>query len=159
MDVRDKGSEAILKGNTIRDGKQEGVSVFTKSRATLENNIITGNDLSGVEMECHAAGTLIGNTIEGNGRCKVEWTEQQLQEWSKGSRLAYHSSAGLPGVRVVEWSTATMPPGSNTIGGNGKGVTPKALDQLDQIVVDATSKVSTKRPRKTELEMLRNEEP
>ena len=33
---------------------------------------------------------------------------------------AYRSSNGFLGVRVVSHSTITMPPGSNTIEGNGK---------------------------------------
>ena len=48
----------------------------------------------------------------------------------------YRSPNGFPGVRVLNHSTVTMPPGSNTIEGNGK-----VGSSREQVTVDETSRL------------------
>ena len=74
-----------------------------------------------------------GNTIKGNGQCKIERTEEELAEWPEDMLALYHST-GLPGIHVFDHSTITMPPGSNTIEGNGK-----VGSSGEQVIVDETS--------------------
>jgi parallel beta-helix repeat protein len=135
--VQDEGSEAMLRGNRIHDGKEEGVGICDGASATLENNTITDNDFQGVIIENHATATLIGNTIKGNGQCKIERTEEVLVEWTEEDVALYRSPNGFPGVRAIDYSTVTMPPGSNTIEGNGK-----VGSDGEQVVVDETSKAN-----------------
>ena len=134
--VEGEGSEAVLRGNRIHDGKECGVLISTKASATLENNTITNNDLAGVLIDDHATTTLTGNTIKGNGQCKIERTEEVFASWPE-SRVALYRSTGFPGVRVRRRSTVTMPPGSNTIEGNGK-----VGSDGEQVMVDETSNVN-----------------
>jgi parallel beta-helix repeat protein len=133
VQVEGEGSQVVLRSNLIHDGKEEGVVICEGASATLENNTITDNDLSGVQLQLHATATLNGNTIKGNGQCKIERTEEELAMWSESRVALYRSPNGFPGVRVLNHSTVTMPPGSNTIEGNGKGSTG------EQVVVDETS--------------------
>ena len=135
VDVRDEGSEAVLRGNRIHDGKREGVFITVGASATLENNTITDNDLAGVQLQKHSTATLTGNTIKGNGQCKIERTEEELATWPESRVALYRSSNGFPGVRVVGHSTITMPPGSNTIEGNGK-----VGSSREQVTVGETSR-------------------
>jgi parallel beta-helix repeat protein len=134
--VQDEGSEAVLRGNRIHDGKSSGVVIHDGASATLENNGITENDWAGVDIDGHATATLTGNTIKGNGQCKIERTEEVLATWSESRVALYRSPDGLPGVRVVLDSTVTMPPGSNTIEGNGK-----VGSDGEQVMVDETSRL------------------
>jgi parallel beta-helix repeat protein len=136
VQVYGEGSQAVLRGNHIQDGKMFGVSVSDVASATLENNTITDNDLSGVLIADHSTATLTGNTIKGNGQCKIERTEEVLATWSESRVALYRSPDGLPGVRVVLDSTVTMPPGSNTIEGNGK-----VGSDGEQVMVDETSRL------------------
>jgi parallel beta-helix repeat protein len=115
-----EGTVAVLRGNRIYDGEANGVAIYHKASATLENNTITDNDQAGVDIYQHATATLTGNTIFGNGQCKIERTEEVLAGWREQEIALYRSSNGFPGVRWHDHSTATMPPGSNTIEGNGK---------------------------------------
>ena len=132
--VRGEGSEAVLRGNHIHDGKGDGVGIGVKASATLENNTITDNDVSGVHLQDHATATLTDNTIKGNGQCKIERTEEELVEWDEEDVALYRSPNGCPGVFVMKHSTVTMPPGSNTIEGNGK-----VGSDGEQVVVGETS--------------------
>jgi parallel beta-helix repeat protein len=135
VDVQGEGSDAVLRGNRIHDGKEMGVVISEGASATLENNTITDNDLSGVQLQLHATATLNGNTIKGNGQCKIERTEEELAEWSEARAALYRSPDGFPGVRVLSESTVTMPPGSNTIKGNGK------VGSRERVTVDETSRL------------------
>jgi parallel beta-helix repeat protein len=114
-----------------------GVFICEGASATLENNTITDNDWAGVDIYHQATATLTGNTIKGNGQCKIEQTEEELAEWSEEEIVLYRSPSGFPGVRATDHSTVTMPPGSNTIEGNGK----VGSDGV-QVVVDETSNVN-----------------
>jgi parallel beta-helix repeat protein len=134
--VQDEGSEVVLRGNSIHDGKETGVRILKGASATLDNNTITDNDLAGVIIEDHATATLTDNTIKGNGECQIERTEEELAEWPEDMLALYHST-GLPGIHVFDHSTITMPPGSNTIEGNGK-----VGSDGEQVVVDETSNVN-----------------
>ena len=127
----------MLRSNTIHDGMSTGVSINGQASATLENNTITDNDLAGVQLTRNATATLTGNTIKGNGQCKIERTEEVLATWSEAKVALYRSPDGFPGVRVVDHSTVTMPPGSNTIEGNGK-----VGSDGEQVMVDETSNVN-----------------
>ena len=102
----------------------------------MENNTITDNDLSGVQLQDHATATLTGNTIKGNGQCKIERTEEELATWLEAKVDLHRSPDGFPGVRVLIDSTVTMPPGSNTIEGNGK-----VGSSREQVMVEDTSKM------------------
>jgi parallel beta-helix repeat protein len=135
VQVQDEGSEAVLRGNRIHDGKGEGVFIVEGASATLESNTITDNDQTGVTIADHATATLTGNTITGNGQCKIELTEEKLATWPESRVASYRSPNGFPGVRVLIDSTATMPPHSNTIEGNGK-----VGSDGEQVVVDETSR-------------------
>ena len=138
MSVSGEGSEAVLRGNRIHDGKQVGVRICSAASATLENNTITDNDLAGVGIKSHATATLTGNTIKDNGQCKIERTEEELAEWSEEVMATlYRSPNGFPGVHATDHSTITMPLGSNTIEGNGK----VSSDGV-QVMVDETSNVN-----------------
>ena len=57
-----------------------------------------------------------------------------LATWSEAMIALYRSPNGCPSVRVLDHSTITMPPGSNTIEGNGK-----VDSSREQVVVDETS--------------------
>jgi parallel beta-helix repeat protein len=120
VQVGDEGSKAVLRGNSIHDGKDTGVGICKGASAILENNTITDNDQAGVDIDDHATATLTGNTIKGNGQCKIERTEEELVEWPEADIAFYRSPNGFPGVHATDHSTITMPPGSNTIEGNGK---------------------------------------
>ena len=50
----------------------------------------------------------------------------------------YRSPDSFPGVSVLRESTVTMPPGSNTIEGNGAG---KVGSNGEQVTVDETSRL------------------
>jgi parallel beta-helix repeat protein len=132
-----EGSEAMLRGNRIHDGKSSGVDIRRGASATLENNTVTDNDLAGVLIANTATATLTGNTIKGNGQCKIERTEEELAMLPEAMITLYRSPEDLPGVRVVGHSTVTMPPGSNTIEGNGK-----VGSDGKQVVVDDSSQCS-----------------
>jgi parallel beta-helix repeat protein len=132
--VRDEGSQAVLRGNRIHDGKEGGVGIYFGASATLENNTITDNDLSGVYLQDLATATLTGNTIKGNGQCKIEQTEEELADWTEDAIVLYRSPTGFSGVRAVLDSTVNMPPGSNTIEGNGK-----VGSAGEHVMVDETS--------------------
>ena len=106
-------------------------------KAIHENNTITDGDPAGVLIEDYATPTLTGNTIKGNGQCKIELTEEELATWPESRVAHYRSSNGFPGVRVLNDSTVTMPPGSNTIEGNGK--VPGSSGE--QVTVDETSRL------------------
>jgi parallel beta-helix repeat protein len=134
--VQGEGSEAVLRGNRIHDGKQVGVRICKRASATFENNTITDNDWAGVDIVDHATATLTNNTIKGNGQCKIERTEQELAGWTKTTVALYRSPNGCPGVRARRRSTVTMSPGSNTIEGNGK-----VGSDGEQVIVDETSNV------------------
>ena len=58
-----------------------------------------------------------------------------LATWPAVIASLYRSPNGCPGVIVTDHSTITMPPGSNTIEGNGKVGTDGV-----QVTVDETSK-------------------
>ena len=135
VEVNGEGSEAVLRGNRIYDGKLSGVLILNGASATLENNTITDNDWAGVDIDDHATATLTGNTIKGNGQCKIERTEEVLATWPEVMITLYRSLDGFSGVRALDHSTITMPPGSNTIEGNGK----VGSDGV-QVMVDETSK-------------------
>jgi parallel beta-helix repeat protein len=135
--VNGEGSEAVLRGNRIHDGKKEGVVICDGASATLENNTITDNDLTGFDIGGHTTATLTGNTIKGNGQCKIERTEEGLVEWDEEEIALYRSPNGFPGVYAAVHSTVTMPPGSNTIAGNGK-----VGSDGEQVMVDETSNVN-----------------
>ena len=137
MYVQGEGSEAVLRGNCIHDGKECGVLITERASAILENNTITDNDLQGVCVHDHATATLTGNTIKGNGQCKIERTEEELAKLEDDEVALYHSPNGFPGVRAMNHSTITMPPGSNTIEGNGK----VGSSSREQVVVDETSRL------------------
>jgi parallel beta-helix repeat protein len=132
--ARGEGSEAVLKTNTIRDSKDSGVLVCEKAKATLENNTIIGNDHAGVQLQDHATATLTGNTIKGNGLCLAERIEEELAAWTEARVALYRSSGGFPGLGVLDHSTVSMSPGSNTIEGNGK-----VGGTVEQVLVDGTS--------------------
>jgi parallel beta-helix repeat protein len=136
VEVKGEGSDAVLRGNRIYDGKQGGVFICEGASATLQNNTITDNDLSGVQLHGHSTATLSGNTIKGNGQCKIERTEEELARWPESRVALYRSPNGFPGVRVLSESTITMPPGSNTIEGNGK-----VGSSREQVTVDETSRL------------------
>jgi parallel beta-helix repeat protein len=115
------------------------VGIANNAGATLENNTIIDNDLQGVQLQNHATATLTDNTIKGNGQCKIERTEELLARWPEAMATAYRSSNGFLGVRVLIESTITMPPGSNTIEGNGK----VGSSDGEQVTVDETSLYDT----------------
>ena len=115
---------------------RRGRVIFEGASATLENNTITDNDWAGVVLQDHATATLTGNTIKGNGQCKIERTEEELAAWPESRVALYRSPNGFPGVRVLNHSTITMPPGSNTIEGNGK-----VGSDGEQVMVDETSRL------------------
>ena len=50
MHVQDEGSEAVLRGNRIHDGKKEGLVICAGASATLENNDIHSNTDAGVNV-------------------------------------------------------------------------------------------------------------
>jgi len=54
-----------------------------------------------------------------------------LATWHEVMVALYRSPNGFPGVRAIDHSTITMPPGSNTIEGNGK-----VGSDGEQVVVD-----------------------
>ena len=72
---------------------------------------------------------------KGNGQCKIEQTEEELATWNEVKVALYRSPHGFPGVRVLSESTVTMPPGSNTIEGNGK-----VGSSEEQVTVDERSR-------------------
>jgi parallel beta-helix repeat protein len=109
------------------------VGLYQGASVTLENNTITDNDHEGVIIAGRSTATLVGNTIKGNGQCKIERTEEVLARWSESRVTVYRSPDGFPGVHVMKHSTITMPPGSNTIEGNGK-----VGSTREQVVVDVT---------------------
>jgi parallel beta-helix repeat protein len=127
----------VMFGCCIHDGKNAGVVIGAGASATLENNTITDNDLQGVQLHLHSTATLTGNTIKGNGQCKIERTEEELATWPGAIATLYRSPNGFPGVCAAVHSTVTMPPGSNTIEGNGK-----VGSSREQVMVDETSKAN-----------------
>ena len=139
MLVYGEGSETVLRGNHIHDGKREGVVIASRASATVENNTITNNDLQGVQLQDHSTATLTGNTIKGNGQCKIERTEEVLARWPEVLVTLYRSSNGFPGVYAAVRSPITMPPGSNTIEGNGK-----VDSSREQVDMYGTSKANSR---------------
>ena len=75
--------------------------------------------------------TLTNNRIKGNGHCTIQRTPDELVGWIKGSAALWLAGRGCSGVLVDDHSTVSMPLGSNTIEGNGKGV--------EQVVMDSGS--------------------
>jgi parallel beta-helix repeat protein len=135
--VYEEGSKVVIRGNRIHDGKGDGVVIATNACATLLNNTITDNDLAGITVAVHSTSTLTGSTIKGNGQCKVERTEEELATWSEAKLDFHRSPDGFPGVRVLRDCTITMPPGSNTIEGNGK----LGSSSREQVTVDEPSSI------------------
>ena len=58
-------------------------------------------------------------------------------EWDEEEIALYRSPDGFPGVHVFDHSTVTMPPGSNTIEGNGK----VGSSDGEHVVVDESSRL------------------
>ena len=136
VEISNSETAATISDCCVHDGESGGVGIYDRASATLENNTITDNDLSGVHLQKHATATLTGNTIKGNGQCKIEQPEEELAGWPEEVSTLYRSPAGFPGVLVLSDSTVTMPPGSNTIEGNGK-----VGSSREQVMVDETSRL------------------
>jgi F-box protein 11 len=131
--VQGVGSEAYLKGNHIHDEEMYGVVIIRNASAKLEGNTITGNDLAGVTVTNHCTVSLRENTITNNGHAKRQRTDEEMEGWHARAVDAYLAGEGFPGVAVVLYSTVSMPPGSNTLKGNGTS------SVVEQIEVDNTS--------------------
>ena len=108
--------------------------IYDGANPTLENNIIVDNDLAGVALADRANATLSGNTIKGNGLCKIERTEEELAEWIGDSAATYRNGQGFPAVWVSAHSNVTLPPGSNTMEGNGKAVEQVSFDKTSNLI-------------------------
>ena len=59
----DDGAEAILEGNTIRNGNNAGVIIGGMSNCVLQSNKIYGNKGAGIVVRGSGCSTLIKNTI------------------------------------------------------------------------------------------------
>lgn len=67
VEIKSDGNP-VLRSNSIRDNRENGILVHSRGRGTVENNDITGNMFWGVEIRTKGTPTLSGNRINGNAR-------------------------------------------------------------------------------------------
>ena len=106
-----------MRKNRIHDNKDCGVLIYKKATATLDDNTIQ---------------SFVWNVACHTHQQSIQRTPDELAGWAGETAAVWLSGRGLPGVFVEDHSTISMPLGSNTNEGNGKGVGQVVMDSSSQ---------------------------